>query len=381
MKKVILLGLLFGLSAMSPVSGHEPVTRARTAVNIPDIPGYVTLKCDLHMHTMFSDGGVWPTVRVEEAWREGLDAIAITDHIEYLPHKNDVSTNLNRSVEIAGGTGKELDIIVIRGSEITRKMPPGHLNAIFVTNSVKLAVAEWRDAAREAHEQGAFITWNHPGWLVQLTNDVTEWHPEHTELLEKHMMQGIEIVNGRDYYPEAHRWALEKKLTILSNSDVHLPLNLDYFVKEGDHRPITLVFAKERTADAIKDALFDRRTAVYTGNRLIGEEQFLLPIFKNSIHVLNPQVTIKGKQRVYVQITNDSDINYELEPETDPEEVKLQKELTLAARKTILMEVRGKAAVTEGKKKLEFPYKVTNLLIAPGEPLRVKINLEVTFTR
>lgn len=332
------------------------------------------------MHTMFSDGGVWPTVRVEEAWREGLDAIAISDHIEYLPHKNDVSTNLNRSAEIASGTGKELDIIVIRGSEITRKMPPGHLNAIFVTNSAKLAVAEWRDAAREAHEQGAFITWNHPGWLAQLTNDVTEWHPEHTELLEKHLMQGIEIVNGRDYYPEAHRWALEKKLAILSNSDVHLPLSLDYFVKEGDHRPITLVFAKERTADAIKDALFDRRTAVYTGNRLIGEEQFLLPIFKNSVHVLNPQITIKGKQRVYVQIANDSDINYELEPEIDPGEVKLPKDLTLAARKTVLMEVRGKAVVTEGTKNLELPYKVTNLLIAPAESLRTRISLEVNFT-
>lgn len=122
--KIYLLILVFLSDTVA--EGREPVTRARMAINIPDISGYVTLKCDLHMHTMFSDGGVWPTVRVEEAWREGLDAIAITDHIEYLPHKNDVSTNLNRSAEIASGTGKELDIIIIRGSEITRKMPPGH---------------------------------------------------------------------------------------------------------------------------------------------------------------------------------------------------------------------------------------------------------------
>ena len=55
----------------------------RRIPNIPDIPGYQTLICDFHMHTVFSDGRVWPTVRVDEAWREGLDAIAITDHLEY----------------------------------------------------------------------------------------------------------------------------------------------------------------------------------------------------------------------------------------------------------------------------------------------------------
>jgi hypothetical protein len=61
----------------------------RHEIAIPDIPGYTILKCDLHMHTVFSDGVVWPTVRVEEAWEDGLDAIAITDHM---------STNHIRSI-------------------------------------------------------------------------------------------------------------------------------------------------------------------------------------------------------------------------------------------------------------------------------------------
>jgi hypothetical protein len=101
------------------------------------------------------------------------------------------------------------------------------------------------------------------------------WYPEHTKLLEEGKLNGIEVVNTREYYPEAHRWALEKKLTMLSNSDIHQPLNLDFHVHDGDHRPLTLVFAKERTEAAIKEALFARRTVVYSGNRLIGEEQFL----------------------------------------------------------------------------------------------------------
>ena len=149
---------------ISVAQAHEPITRARTPVNVPNIPGYLTLKCDFHIHTVFSDGLVWPSVRSEEAWRQGLDAIAITDHIEYQPHKADVSTNHNRSYQIASKAGDDLDLLVIKGSEITHKMPPGHLNAIFLTNSLSLATTNWQDQTRIAHEQGVFIFWNHPGW-------------------------------------------------------------------------------------------------------------------------------------------------------------------------------------------------------------------------
>ena len=34
--------------------------QAKHKINIPDILGYKTLKCDFHMHTVFSDGMVWP---------------------------------------------------------------------------------------------------------------------------------------------------------------------------------------------------------------------------------------------------------------------------------------------------------------------------------
>ena len=55
----------------------------RNEIQVPDLDGYTTLKCDFHMHSVFSDGLVWPTVRVDEAYRDGLDAISLTEHIEY----------------------------------------------------------------------------------------------------------------------------------------------------------------------------------------------------------------------------------------------------------------------------------------------------------
>jgi predicted metal-dependent phosphoesterase TrpH len=368
------------LALVSSAPAHEPVTRARSAIRIPDPPGSVTLKCDFHIHTVFSDGLVWPSVRVEEAWREGLDAIAITDHIEYQSHKADVSTNHNRSYDIAKPAGTDLEIMVIKGSEITRKMPPGHFNAIFLTNSATLIPTNWFDAVKAARDQGAFIFWNHPGWEAQITNNQVIWHPEHTRLLENGMLHGIEVVNGREYYPEAHRWAIEKKLAMISNSDIHSALNLDYQVAAGDHRPLTLVFAKARTPAALKDALFARRTAVYSGEQLIGDEKFLRSIFEKSIRLNKTKVGVKGKQRAVIQITNDSDVDYRLERAGELKELDLPKKLTLAAGKTVLLEVRGATTTTKGTHKLQLPFVVKNLLIGPDQPMPVTIPLQVDFS-
>lgn len=54
---------------------------------------------------------------------------------------------------------------------------------------------------------------------------------------------------------------------MLGNSDIDFPLNLDYDLASGDHRPLILVFASENTAAATKEALGARRT---TGIRATG---------------------------------------------------------------------------------------------------------------
>lgn len=112
----------------------------RRPVRFPDIPGFVTLVCNFHLHTVFSGGTVWPRVRVEEAWREGLDAIAMTEQLEARHHRAEVSGSSNTSFEKAAGRAQELGIILIRGDVITRSMPPGHFNAIFVKDADALAV-------------------------------------------------------------------------------------------------------------------------------------------------------------------------------------------------------------------------------------------------
>lgn len=378
MVRNVSLLLLFAFFVTGISVSHNP--RVRTPVNIPDVPGYRTLKCDFHIHTVFSDGAVWPDVRSEEAWREGLDAIAITDHIEYQPHKEDLPTSHERSYEIARPRGEVLRVTVIKGSEITREMPPGHINAIFLDAITPLDVEDWRDAIAGANDQGGFVFWNHPGWTGQQPDGVARWYPEHTELVEEGLLHGIEVANAREYYEEAHRWCLEKGLTMMSNSDVHNPIHLDYYVHDGDHRPLTLVFARENSAESIREALFERRTAVYTGNLLIGEERFVRPIFEASVEVLNPVVTIPGDNLRYLQIQNRSDIDYELSRGSAGSElVSVPEELVLEGGKTVLLPLRGRQEDRTARETVTLSFLVENVLLAPGEGMPIEIPVEIEF--
>jgi hypothetical protein len=259
-------------------------------------------------------------VRIDEAYREGLDVISITDHLEYRPYLQnverltgfpikDISHNL--SYELAENYAKDRGIMLIRGTEITRSMPPGHSNAIFITNADEMATTEYMDAFRAAKAQNAFIFWNHPTWLSQQP-DSTRWWPEHTRLLEQGMMHGIEVVNG-DYSPDAHRWCLEKKLTFIGNSDVHGPMQN---FASGDHRTMTLVFVQNARPEDIHEALKARRTAIYHKEYVIGEEVILKELFENALDfkVTKTGNINQGAEEVRVTITNKSDLSFRLKP-------------------------------------------------------------------
>ena len=352
--------------------------QARHEINIPDILGYQSLEGDFHMHTVFSDGDVWPTVRVEEAWLEGLDAIAITEHIEGHPNKKDIQFKThNRSYQIAKPRADEIGIILIRAAEITRSMPPGHFNALFLKDVDPLDTPDWRDAFKAAVDQDAFIVWNHPGW--RQPDEVPIWYDEHSELYDKGWFQGIEIVNWYSYYPLAQQWALDKNLTMVGNSDIHPPINFGFDFGKREHRPMNLIFVKERTASGIKDALLARRTAVYYKNLLIGSEKFLKPIYESSVSANKSKLTIKGRGSAFISVHNNSDLAFELERIGNVKDLEVARELKIHANRTVFLQLRGKSKTTSGQKKIQLPFKVKNLLISPQEGLPVEFVFDVKF--
>jgi 3',5'-nucleoside bisphosphate phosphatase len=364
------------LLALSPGTADCRV-QERVEPKIPDIPGYLTLRCDFHMHTVFSDGLVWPTVRVEEAWREGLDAISITDHSEYLPHKDYMVKNLNGSYELARPEAEALGLLLIKGAEITKKVPPGHFNALFINDSNPLDHEDYLSCVEGAIRQGAFVFWNHPPFKQKDNRPV--WHPEQTVLLEKGWLHGIEIANGADYCLEAHRWCLEKNLTLLGSTDIHEPSGLEYQPESGDRRTMTLVFATARTQEAIKEALFARRTAVFCRDTLYGDSRFLGPLFERSVQVVNPVVTVRGKGRALVQVRNTSDIPLHLASADTLAGLEFPRRITLQPDAVVLLSLTVKAADRNGAEIVRLPFRVENMHPAPGEALPVFIEVRVNF--
>jgi len=257
------------------------------AFSYPDIEGYVTLKADLHIHTVFSDGNVWPTIRVQEALRENLDAISLTEHLEYQPHKADIPhPDRNRAYHLAMEEAKDHELLIVPGSEITRSEPVGHSNAVFIQDANLLMGNQPELPFWEAKKQDAFVFWNHPAWYAQSPTGNPILSDFQKERIKNKELHGIEVINSVDYAEESLALALEHNLTIMATSDIHGLIDWDY-TEKGNHRPITLVFAKEKSLESMKEALFEGRTVAVYNDLLVGKSEYLIPLIKESIVVEN----------------------------------------------------------------------------------------------
>lgn len=338
------------------------------SIEFPDIPGYLTLKSDLHMHSVLSDGNVWPNIRVREAKKDGLDIISLTDHLEYQPHKADIPhPDRNRGFDLTKNAAEGSMLTVINGAEITRSMPPGHLNAIFIKDANKLLSEDVTEVLQEARNQDAFVFWNHPHWTAQQPDGIATLNEMHLQLISEGLVQGIEIYNEHTYSDEALQIALDHKLTILGNSDIHGLIDYEFDVAEGGHRPSTLVFATEKTPEAIKDALFQRRTAVWFDNTLVGAAEFLVPLVKESLEVERQGKSLVERLTIY----NHSDASYILENHSEYTLHNKGPVFTVPAHGHIQIQVK----TVEELDSFQLEFEVLNAITRPGEHPRIVLEI------
>lgn len=352
MKKILFIFIL--VFSLNQVNGQRKI------INIPDIQGFVTLKCDFHLHTIFSDGNVWPTTRVDEALRDGLDAIAITDHLEYTPKKNFVPLDFNAAWKICDPYARERNLILIHGTEITRKMPPGHFNALFIKDATLIAKDSVWDSFEAAIKQGAFLQWNHPGWKSQQPDGIPRMYDIHNRLIKNGWLHGIEFFNDSEYYPLVFRFCEENNLAIMGNSDEHGIISESYSGEENIHRPMTLVFAKERSEEALKEAMFAGRTMVFFRDKLVGKEDLARNFFFSCISV--GKTYFENEKNLFIEITNKSDIPFYLvngKPESPAS-------ITLAANSANRIVLSKKATSP-------LVYDVRNVITGEEKVLRVEL--------
>jgi 3',5'-nucleoside bisphosphate phosphatase len=348
----------------------------RSLVPVPDIPGYKTLKADFHQHTIFSDGRVWPTIRVQEAFRDGLDAIALTDHLEYLPHAEFVKVEHGRSHLVAMPVAEQLGIILVPAVEITRNFFPehsAHFNALFVTNAAELNQPELDESLRRARKQDAFVLWNHPGWRI----DKAQWFPRIAKLHAEGLFQGIELVNGFEFYPQAFPWIEEKRLAILANSDIHDPAQPR--AQLGKLRPMTLLFARSRDLAGVREALFERRTAALMGGELWGAEQYLAPLWHASVTVENAELKTQAGSGFGLRFRNPSAIPFEVKVLKAPEWFRARTATVHPESVSLLVTMIGRNAPV-GAQNVEVELEVTNVHVAPGRNLVVRLPLSIQIS-
>jgi hypothetical protein len=354
----------------------------RVELPVPDLPGLTTLKADFHLHTVFSDGQVWPTVHVQEAWRDGLDVVALTDHVEYRPHSQDVGMDLRRPYELALPLAEQLGIVLVQGVEITRPAPgtrsempvgSGHFNALFVRDPAALGVADLLEALRAARDQGAFVFWNHPGFMGTLE---PRWHAHVDEAWRQGLFQGMELVNGEDFYPAAWPWIEEKKLTILANSDYHLPTPPR---GSGPPRPVTLVFARSADAEGVREALGARRTAAWLGDEVWGAEEHLRGLWTGAVSLAPGHLDAHRGQAAAVRLRNSSALRFRLRTLAAPAWLQIQP-VTAEPLSTSLLRLRVARDAPMAAHEVTLELEVSNFNPAPGRKLVVRLAVPLRVT-
>ncbi len=410
-----LLPLLFLLLSPNFIYAHGSVggyaSGPDRSISFPDTKEYLTISSDLHTHSVFSDGHVWPNIRVSEAEKDTIDVLAITEHLEYQPHTNFIPNEDRNAAYLEAKKASEgTDLIVIAGSEITREMPPGHMNAIFIRDANKLfyinkdqlpevkeiiderakdmnlreeemVVIEkfalsnlWPavEALIETKKQGAFVFWNHPMWDSQAPDGVARLSDMHKDFISQDLMHGIEIVNTDTYSEEAFQIALDNNLALIGTSDVHNLIEWDYDAYKNEHRPVTLIFAKRRTEESIREALFDRRTVVVYKDKLIGRSDDLMPLLE-SILSANSDGYRKGTRILKVGISNNSSSSMVLKNLSEVNFVDSDDFIVVPKNGSVKLNIK----TLDKLKNLNLQFEVLNALTAPKQNPVIELEIKI----
>ena len=347
--------------------------------SFPNAGEYMVLKADFHQHTVFSDGQVWPTVRVVEAYEEDLDIIALSEHIEYRPHLNEfISHDHNHSFDLAQEEAKRYGVLLIRSAEVTRAMAPGHLNVIDIKDANPLEKfvnkQDSRDAStvietlEEARRQGGFIFWNHTAYPSK--DNKSHWYPIHETLKNKGLMMGIEIVNGERYEPIAFQWCLDYNLTILANTDVHTTMAQK---RSADNfKVMTLVLAKEKTKEAVMDALREHRTVALWNNQLMGRKEHVETIVGHGVVV---RLTRVSEEKGLFEIENLTGMPFVFEFQELPEGFSIRNDVPCLVKENSVSALG--ASFKNGCPKT-VKVKVKNVYVTPEQNLEMELPLVIS---
>lgn len=244
---LLLVGLVIGTVVDRPLPPRAPPRRGP----------WVMLEGDFHVHTRFSDGFLFPIDAVLEAERQGLDVLSITEHNTAWP-----------GLMAAAYAARYSDVIALSGEEVTTR--DYHLIAVGLERSIPGGMPV-EDTLAAIHAQGAVAIAAHPVKMYWETYAPVLSELDGAEVLHP-LVRGRRIAPA--WNPEDLRafWAQlaakRARPLAIGSSDFHF---LSAF---GACR--TLIFAKERTAASVLEALRAGRTVVVLeGGERVGDPELI----------------------------------------------------------------------------------------------------------
>ena len=231
---------------------------------------YLLLKCDFHSH--YHPYGDKPETMVKAFFSEGYDCMAQTEHSHRIRSLDDEHKMKDWVRENYGS-----DFIYIVGEEID--FGPGkcrgHLLSLFIEEYITPETKEGelislKDAVDRVHEQRG---------LAFLAHD-RDWKARglepHWNARKGASLDGWEVCtisqNG-SLLSHPHE-AMREGYIILSNTDAH---RVEDVVRWGKFCH-THVFARERSVEAVKEALVERRTVAYCKGLLFGKKEWVIRV-------------------------------------------------------------------------------------------------------
>jgi predicted metal-dependent phosphoesterase TrpH len=179
-------------------------SKSRSADPLSDRPWIL---CDLHTHTSWShDCLVEPAELVDHAEREGLGAIAVTDHNAF--------GGALEAVEHA----RDSTLTVIPGEEI-KTAGQGEVIGLFLDEEIPRGLS-FEDTITTIREQGGLVYLPHPFDRMHSIPDAATLHRHLADI------DVFEVYNARllfeQYNDEAERFARKYNLTMGAGSDAHV---------------------------------------------------------------------------------------------------------------------------------------------------------------
>ena len=241
------------------------------------VAGYEVLAGDFHVHAFPQTWStLTPIETVIEAGRQGLDVIAIVPHARVWP-----SQIARWFASTAGGP------IVLTGEEITN--PGYHLIGVGITERVAtdLPAAQAIDAV---HRQGGVAIAAHPyrGMWPAYDDDAMR------------VLDAAEIVRPETpHWPEGaaqlREFSARAPLAAIGSSDYH-GMGLIGYAR-------TLVFARDRTAAGVLDAIRAHRTVVFDGDRAYGDPELARLARETGLRPSFPVLPVPGPWRWFSRAT------------------------------------------------------------------------------